>query len=324
MATASSHALTQPFDDVARATCRLLCLSFCAWEILFHLARHSLKKGAADRILGAAPSSDDARKNGRGHGHADGSNGRRVRRDPLDEARRTLVQRGPSYAVSLLHSGYVTLRGTSHLCHLWSASRRDQLIIAAAGASPHRGAQIEVARTNAVFLAYLLYDLLHILLQYPRLGGLDTVLHHAAFAACSVINGGYGILPFAFGWLIVGEGSTVFLNVRWFLLKSGRCGGGAWARRLDRVNTAFAATFFLTRVGVYSVGVVHLFGGCRAELRSVPAVSGVPVSLFGVTCGCMLLGWVLNVFWGYKIMGMVLGKSKQTTKTRKDPQSKLP
>jgi hypothetical protein len=157
------------------------------------------------------------------------------------------------------------------------------------------------------------------------LGGVDTILHHVAFAACSVINGSFGILPFAFGWLIVGEASTVFLNARWFLLKSGRCGaGGGGAPLLAAVNKLFAATFFATRIGAYTVGIAHLFGRHQAELWAIPAESGVPVPLFGLTCSCIVLGWVLNLFWGYTIMGMVRGKAEPNAKTRKDPQSKLP
>lgn len=226
-----------------------------------------------------------------------------------DEAKRTLIERGPSYVVSFVHSIYVTARGIMHLYSLWDASNIDKLYIAREGG--YRAAHLEVARTNILFLAYLLYDMIHIVLQYPKLGGMDTMLHHMLFAFCSMINGTYGIMPFQFGWLITGELSTIFLNWRWFLLKSGHDSGPL----IYNINTMFAASFFLCRIIIYTAGIVHLYFFSLAELKSLllPEVSGVSMSLLGITCGCMVLGWLLNIFWGLKILSKVIGQYTKTT-----------
>ena len=87
-----------------------------------------------------------------------------------------------------------------------------------------------------LFPSWLLYDLAHLLLSFPALGAADTVAHHAGFICASAICGAHRILPFAFGWLIVGELSSPLLNVRWLLIHAGR-------RRvavLQRVNVGFA------------------------------------------------------------------------------------
>jgi len=322
------------------AALRSFFLYLCTWEIMYHSARYLLRSGLdrfPDWILdpslfdgirqnqdnnghhhngsknGHHNGSKNGHHNGSKNGHHNGSNGnhaappqsRPPTPSPLDDAKRTLIQRGPSYVVSLLHSVYVTRRGISHLCQLWNASNLDKVLIAKEGiADSYRWAQLYVGETNTLFLSYLVYDLFHILLQYPKLGGIDTVVHHVLFAACSVINGTFGILPFAFGWLIVGEASTVFLNARWFLLKSGRHSGDL----CDKNNRLFVAAFFLTRIVIYTAGVVHLFSGRNIdELRLLPEKSGVPSSLLGMTCVCLLLGWALNVLWGYKILAMFRG-----------------
>ncbi|KAL7443265.1 hypothetical protein ACHAXM_008821 [Skeletonema potamos] len=221
-----------------------------------------------------------------------------------DEAKRTLIERGPSYVVSFVHSIYVTARGIMHLYSLWDASNIDKLYIAREGG--YRAAHLEVARTNILFLAYLLYDMIHIVLQYPKLGGMDTMLHHMLFAFCSMINGTYGIMPFQFGWLITGELSTIFLNWRWFLLKSGRDSGSL----IENINSMFAASFFSSRIVIYTAGIFHLYIFSVSELKSLssPEVSGVPVSALGITCGCLILGWVLNLYWGVKIAKKVAAK----------------
>ena len=91
------------------------------------------------------------------------------------QACKTLAERGPSYAISFLHSAYVTKRGFGHLLALWNASNTDKLMIPGRSVvSRVRLDHLEVARTNILFVSYLVYDLVHIITQYPKLGGLDT------------------------------------------------------------------------------------------------------------------------------------------------------
>ena len=310
-------------DDGSPAALRALLLSLLAWEAAYRVAGRALSllldrypRAMLDPSLFARDDDDDDDDEDGDGGDGDAREGagpgasRGVGVGRSEEARRTLVELGPSYAVSLLHSLYATSRGAMHLIHLWDASARDKLVIPeragdAGDPDSYRWAHLLVAETNTLFLSYLLYDLCHVLHRYPRLGGMDTVVHHALFAACALINGTYGLMAFAFGWLAVGEGSTVFLNLRWFAIKSGR----GHRPILDTINVLFAITFFYARIGVYTAGVVHLLllPQCRGVLMSMPGGTGVPVPLLGLTCGCVLLGWALNMIWGFKIMAMVGG-----------------
>ena len=247
----------------------------------------------------------------------------------------TIQTYGPSYIVSTIHAIIVTTRGCIHLIQLWDAPPYDKFVIPPSFALQddtstmnYRGAHLLVARTNIIFVSYLLYDVCHVIYQYPKLGKVDTILHHVLFIICSFINGTYGIMAFAFGWLIVGEASTIFLNIRWFLIQlSGRrsiissesddttkCEGRKSSRSLlDTINILFAITFFIVRVIVYTIGVIHLFITHGSSIiMSLPQTTSVPRILLGLTCGCIVLGWGLNLIWGMKIIAMVLKNGNNT------------
>ena len=331
--------LENSHDDGSKAAIRTLLIFLCMWETQYHIANLLIQFGLKNypgRILDASlfglldsaavsnGGKEIKNENGNGKGNENGSTkSRNEKKSPLDEAKHTLSRRGPSYLLSFFHSLYATYCGIHHLLSLWNASNLDKLFIPSRDLiDSYRGAHLQVATTNTLFLSYLLYDLFHILLQFPKLGGVDTMLHHILFASCSVINGTYGLMAFPFGWLIIGEGSTIFLNWRWFLLKSGRDGknkkdtSGGGGILMDDINRFFAATFFLTRIIFYSIGIVHLFFFSKEELIQLPEMSGVPKSLLGLTCACMILGWGLNMLWGYKIMRMVVGGGKKKGKTK--------
>jgi hypothetical protein len=106
-------------------------------------------------------------------------------------------------------------------------------------------------------------------------------------------------MAYPFGWLVVGEISTIFLNGRWFLLKM--------KRDTTLVNGLFAISFFVTRNVVYTLGMIHLFWLSWEEVQLLREVSGVPRGWLALTVGCMFLGWGLNVVWAVKIWNMVVG-----------------
>ena len=305
-------------DDGSTAALQILCIFLLIWEIMYHIARICIKK-CLDRYpnIIAVSSSDYSSNSSKDNDNNSNKlkNGQGSNNTQLDDAKQTLTKRGPSYIISFLHSIYVTFRGINHLYELWYASNLDKLYIPSIDLiDSYRYAHLHVATTNTLFLSYLIYDLVHIIHQYPKLGGVDTIVHHTLFALCSVINGTYGLMAFQFGWLIIGEVSTIFLNIRWFLLKSGR--GNSVL--LDKVNGMFAITFFISRIGVYTIGIIHLFWYSYDELISLPDVSGVPVLLLSMTCGSMLLGWALNILWGYKILAMVGRGSSSNSKSKRD------
>lgn len=99
-------------------------------------------------------------------------------------------------------------------------------------------------------------------------------------------------------------------------MKSGRGSG----RTMDVVNGMFAFSFFVTRNVVYTMGMGHLFWFSWEEVKALPSVSGVPVGWYGLTLGCMILGWGLNGVWGVKILKMVLGGGGGGKKEKKKKQ----
>ena len=228
-------------DDGSTAALRRLYMFLLMWEVMYHVARIFIKvlleKYPNIVIINNTEKKDDdnntdsdATSATQGSNDTKSSSSSTVGNNSNNNnnIKQTLLQRGPSYLVSFFHSIITTMRGTMHLYHLWGASNFDKIYIPSKASYnaydgstiiTYRWAHLHVATTNTLFLSYLLYDLFHILLQYPRLGGVDTILHHVLFAFCSFINGTYGLMAFQFGWLIVGELSTIFLNVRWFLIK---------------------------------------------------------------------------------------------------------
>ena len=148
------------------------------------------------------------------------------------------------------------------------------------------------------FVGWLLMDLFHILTHLPTLGGWDTVLHHAGFVALAVCGYGFRVCPFVVGWLLLGEVSSLFLEVRFFLINSGR--GETRAMRLT--NYAFASTFFLSRVVVLWLGLGDLLLNLRPLLLGAPYYA--PGYGVNTICGFVAGGALLNAFWMVSIVKM--------------------
>ena len=150
-------------DGGSSASIRVFITALCFWEIIYHVARYSLKvalKKYPSIVLSTALSNGES-KNGSSNG-----NGNVKTRGPLDNDKHTLVQRGPSYIVSFIHALYATWRGIIHLRHLGNAPSIYKVFISRTHTpGGFRWAAMEVTESNTVFLSYLTYDLLHILLS---------------------------------------------------------------------------------------------------------------------------------------------------------------
>ena len=214
----------------------------------------------------------------------------------LDKKRRpTFARDGNSYAVSFVHASIVVVRGLQHLIQQYGAPLEakflqrpyDSVNEWAAGAAA-------IEPTNTIFLAFLLYDVSHVLLEYPRLGGMDVVAHHVLFAAASYVCGSNRVFPWPFAWLIIGELSTLPLNLRWVLIQSGR----GDTRLMTWTNRCFALTFFLGRVVVYGLGLLHLFRSWEPHVEE--ACLRVPGLRF--VCALFVAGYGLNLVWFRRIV----------------------
>jgi len=205
-----------------------------------------------------------------------------------------LVKSGPSYAVSLLHAMLMSAFGVLHVAQMLPSPPYAKLSIVDDPSDPWHAATTAIETTNYFFLSYVLNDLLHVLVAYPNLGGADVLLHHAGFIATSCLCSTYRILPFAFGWLLLGEFSTLPLNIRWFRLTSGR----------TAVVTSwlFAATFLVARILVNGAGLAHLWATREPLLQLA-----VPRPLLLAVLALVAASYLLNLFWFKKIVAMAAG-----------------
>eukprot|EP00980_Cylindrotheca_fusiformis_P004075 scaffold880_cov132-Cylindrotheca_fusiformis.AAC.71 len=79
------------------------------------------------------------------------------------------------------------------------------------------------------------------------------------------------------------------------------------------VQYLFAFTFFVTRVVIYFIGVVELFGQ-RSVLKEVVANKRVPGFVMGTTLLFVGAGSILNLLWFQKILAMAFSKGKKKEK----------
>lgn len=168
------------------------------------------------------------------------------------------------------------------------------------------------------------YDLGHVVAAYPQLGGIDTLLHHAAFFVAALVAGSQRAFNFAFGWLVLCEASTPFLNARWFYrtLKKrdsekresekktmsvalATLGIRDPEKLAKVIDVGFAVTFILTRVVGYGLGFTHslrgLWLGYYAPIQ--PWAWRTMFSLVGI-------GGALNLLWASRIVAALLRKGK--------------
>lgn len=198
-----------------------------------------------------------------------------------------LLRDGPSYAVSLIHAVLVVYIGLPVFLRTVHATTDDQ----------YSGRNEAAEWLCAVFLGYLTQDVVHIFLVWPQLGGWDVIFHHATFFCCGAVCGYHALYIYPFTWLTLGEASTIFLNIRWFLLQSGRPAShiATWL-----VSLLFASSFAVTRFLIYGSGLAHMAYNHEVLVeiwQRHPSVAFVTV-LIG-------MGFALNVIWLRKILSRV-------------------
>eukprot|EP00978_Attheya_sp_CCMP212_P049652 scaffold692340_cov71-Attheya_sp.AAC.1 len=110
---------------------------------------------------------------------------------------------------------------------------------------------MQIGPTGEAFTGYLLFDLIRLIFYFGEYGKLDMIIHHIGFIVCFSISQYYWYLPLPFSWLVQGELSTLFLNVRWV------------QKELKRNTTIsdllFVASFFVSRVLLYGIGTCHMW-----------------------------------------------------------------
>ena len=222
----------------------------------------------------------------------------------LDPKRRlTFARDGNSYAVSFVHAFVVVWRGFQHLIEQYGAPLEYKFVQQPYDSTSEWAAgAAAIEPTNTIFLAFLVYDVSHVLLEYPRLGGADVIAHHVLFAAASYVCGSNRVFPWPFAWLIIGELSTLPLNLRWVLIQSGR----GDTRLMKWTNRSFAFTFFLGRVVVYGLGLLHLFRNWHPHVEEAcERVTGLRI-----VCALFVAGYLLNLIWFRRIVRVATRPSR--------------
>lgn len=148
------------------------------------------------------------------------------------------------------------------------------------------------------FLGWLMMDLIHLFTHFPALGGWDMVAHHVGFICLTSLAHTFNVLRYAMGWMLLGEISSIFLNLRWFLISSGR--GESTA--LARTNLGFAVTFFAFRIVVFWVGLYDMLLNVRPMLIAPPHRQ--PALAINTVCAFVVGSALLNCFWMVKIVRM--------------------
>ena len=231
--------------------------------------------------------------------------GLKVSRDEAEKMFRKLRSYGSSYANAFLNAIVCTTLGIINFMWLCDAPSKMKYVMAVDPLDPWFN-DTQSARYSAyAFLGWLSNDLIHVLLNYgpKKLGGADTVLHHMLFLTLVSVCVGFGICPFTASWLFLGELSSIPLNVRFFLINTGR---GDTAS-MKRTNVCFAATFFLTRVALYWYGLYDFMKNGITQLVSY----GTPMYIVNGVTTMICFGAVLNFNWFISIVKMAMQAPKK-------------
>lgn len=224
---------------------------------------------------------------------------------PDKSKRLALLHLSPPYFLSTLHALQGSIRGIHHLYILYFAPPLVQLIDPPIShlLPEHKPflAEIQaVLTTNSLLASYLIVDFYHVLRLFPKVGGYDMILHHFAFAGTALIAGWYHLYPFMFGWLILGEASTIFLNLRWLLIKAGRANSSFFRF----VETSFALVFVVTRFFLYLAGLLYHFSTLHNVLDAAPHWA------IYLTTGFVTSGFLINLTWLRKMFRIFMGTNK--------------
>lgn len=92
----------------------------------------------------------------------------------------TLINQGPSYVCSMFHCLINGIRGIDQFYGLFYAPTFVKLSRSNTPIGFERSV-MNVKISNTIFAAYLVADLYHVMKQFPKLGGMDTIIHHMVF-----------------------------------------------------------------------------------------------------------------------------------------------
>ena len=164
---------------------------------------------------------------------------------------------GASYAVAFIHAAFVSALGAAHFIAMRDLPESSKAVVDPD--DPHYEQSRHAVRLAYIFFGWLVYDVVHVVINYPKLGGADTLAHHLGFLAFGVFSFGYALFPFCSTWLLLSELSSLPLNARWFLIQTGRGDTNLFVA----VNAIFALSFAVVRVALFGLGLAHQARACQ-------------------------------------------------------------
>lgn len=135
-----------------------------------------------------------------------------------------------------------------------------------------------------LFYGYIYWDLGLNIWEYKKIRDPACILHHTMFTVCLFIAPRDECVFDTVWWLLSGEFSTIFLQIR-KILKANNLTN---CRMYSNVSKLFVATFVPTRVFIFGLGLLNTWNNCHREV-------------FLSLC----LPYVLNLYWVYIIINAV-------------------
>ena len=244
------------------------------------------------------------------------------------EKERAFKRCAPSYIVSYVHAFFLTWAG-------WRIVTRLERADLAARAFLYDSAQTDpdfvffVELTTLVFFTYVLYDMFHLIIEFPDLGGYDMAAHHVGFLIAAMGAYTYGAYPLVLGWLCTCETSTPVLSARWFvrqmkdidyaqpLVDAFAKAIGMKSRGLvaaNRIEYYIAIVFLFVFVLVRNLGYGWAMAGLFRVARAGDALevhAAVPALARHGLCFLTVCGFCLNLMWTHKIVSMALSEKRR-------------
>ena len=152
----------------------------------------------------------------------------------------------------------------------------------------------EIDRAGSCFAGFLLWDSAHTLMHsrtYAK-AMVENLVHHVAFLSMLFLNRDTLWGNYIFPLLLMGEWSTLLLNLRVIYRLLGRSEVA--------ISALFALTFFLTRIVIFGALVLHLFSQYDALTALMPP--SLQLSYFVLLPAV----YCLNCFWFAKIVSAAL------------------
>jgi hypothetical protein len=192
-------------------------------------------------------------------------------------------------ALSMIHALVVTTFGLLYLPQFWNA---EVSVAYECSRNSH-----PIKKATILFVTYLFTDIM--IGCWKKTMKVDFFTHHIIFGLVAIIQIYYKRSCLPFTWLISGELSTIFLNIRWYLISTGRSYG------LSIVNILFAFSFFATRCVLYGWGLLRFW-------NEDPNLWSSEWSLWlAVTPLCFSLGYLLNLWWFSRMIQVIRKGSKK-------------